>query len=73
MSHESTRHTTITNSAIIQYGMSLARINAHFGTGVTFIYSMVPASFSPTIFSVGRKPHISIITMANRAGIINTL
>ena len=50
--------------------MSLARIKAHLGTGVTFICSMVPASFSPTMLSVGKKPVISIITMASRAGIM---
>ena len=34
---------------------------------------MVPVSFSLTMFSAGRKPHISIMTMASRAGIMNTL
>ena len=34
---------------------------------------ITPASFSLTIFRVGRKPVISIITMANRAGIMNNL
>ena len=39
----------------------------------TLICSMVPASFSPTMLSVGRKPVISIITMAKRAGIMKSL
>ena len=53
--------------------MSLARMNAHFETGVTLICSMVPVSFSPTMFKAGRNPHMSIMTMASRAGIMNTL
>ena len=35
--------------------------------------SMVPLSFSPTIFSVGRKPHIRSITIAMSDGIMKTL
>ena len=53
--------------------MSFERMKAHFETGVTLICSMVPASFSLTMLSVGRKPVISIITMASRAGIMKSL
>ena len=53
--------------------MSFARMNDHFETGVTLICSIVPVSFSLTIFRAGKKLHMSIITIAKSAGIMNSL
>ena len=44
--------------------MSFARMNDHLETGVTLICSMVPASFSPTILSVGKNPVMSIMLLS---------
>ena len=51
----------------------MARIKNHLFTGVTLICSIVPVSFSLTMFSVGRKPVISISTIVKRAGIMKSL
>ena len=58
---------------IIQYGISLPTMKVILGTGVTLICSMVPASFSPTMFIAGRNPVIKATTSITRAGIMGIL
>mgnify|MGYP003295729484 CR=1 FL=1 len=59
--------------ATATYGIILHPMNANLFTGVTFICSIVPFSFSETILSAGRNPHIIVIAITMRAGIINSL
>ena len=70
MSHASSMLTTSAKMPIIQKGISLARMNESFDTGVTFICSMVPSSFSCTILTAGMKPHRSMTTTTIRPGTI---
>ena len=42
-------------------------------TGVTLICSMVPASFSPTMLSEGRKAVIIVMAITISAGTMNSL
>ena len=42
-------------------------------TGVTLICSMVPRSFSETMFKAGRKPHIIVMAITTSAGIMKVL
>ena len=42
-------------------------------TGVTLMASMVPASFSPTMLSVGSVQHMSMMRMPISEGIMNSL
>ena len=48
-------------------------MNAVLLTGVTFICSMVPASFSETMLREGKKAVIMVMAMTIRAGIMNSL
>ena len=50
--------------------MSLDSTKVSFPTGVTFMASMVPVSFSFTRLSVGRNPQIMIISTTISAGIM---
>ena len=70
ISHESTRLTAKSIAPKIQYGISFAIIKSHFVTGVTFICSMVPTSFSPTILSAGKKPQIIMSGIPNKMTIV---
>ena len=53
--------------------MSFAMINVNLLTGVTLIASIVPASFSATMFKAGKAPQIIISKIPKSEGIINRL
>lgn len=72
-SHPTNIPTDTTSNPTAQKGISFDSTNANLPTGVTFIASIVPDSFSLTRFSVGRNPHIMIISTTIRAGIIKYL
>ena len=59
--------------ATATYGIILQMMNVVLRTGVTLICSMVPLSFSATMFSAGRKPHIMVMAITISAGIMNAL
>ena len=48
----------------------LETINSTLLIGVTLTCSMVPFSFSPTMFSAGRKPTMRVSNSAKTAGIM---
>ena len=60
----------ITNNPINQNGISFARTKVNLPMGVTLICSMVPVSFSITMFVAEKNPHIIINNIIIRAGII---
>lgn len=53
--------------------INFARIKVNLLTGVTFICSIVPVSFSPTMFRAGRNPASKVSNITISAGTINTL
>ncbi len=63
----------ITTSPTIQKGISFARINTILFTGVTFIWLIVPFSFSITIFSAGKMPQMRVNNNTIKPGIIKFL
>ena len=71
--HDSSRHENTMKNATAIYGIILQTMNVVFRTGVTLICSMVPLSFSETMLSAGRKPHIMVTAITISAGIINAL
>ena len=58
---------------ITQYGIILHTMKEVLLIGETFICSMVPASFSPTMFSAGKKPVTIVTAITMSAGTMKTL